>query len=125
MTNKVKSFGLLLPWVGLLHSSALLMIRMLKKGEGVSPEGASPLAMNLTTSDSTVMVVMMIDATIGKKCKECSTPHSEPVSWLVTWEGGKYPPDRPPIAIARTAFEAHSQIKDAPAFGSCVVRRLT
>lgn len=91
---------------------------MLKKGEGASL-GASPLAMNLATGDSTVAVVMMIDATIGKKRKECSTPPSEPVKWLVQWMDGER------FVIARTAWEAHTKAEGAPCFGSCNIRRLS
>jgi hypothetical protein len=50
---------------------------------------------------------------------ECSTPPSEEVAWVVRWRTGLSHK-----VLARTAWQAHQQVKGAPAFGSCRVVRV-
>lgn len=59
---------------------------------------------------------------------ECSTPPSEEVEWCVQWfryvrHGINWYEIHE--ATARTAWQAHQQVKGAPAFGSCRVVRVT
>lgn len=68
---------------------------------------------------------------MSKQVKECSPPPTEDVEWIVTWPvewilkgGATMLMSGCAGAIARTAWQAHQQVKGAPAFGSCRVRRV-
>jgi len=68
---------------------------------------------------------------MSKQVKECASPPTEDVEWVIWWTVTRSEiadlvgATAHARATARTAWLAHQQVKGAPAFGSCRVVRVT